>query len=124
MSNYRLPERIEYGPTVRENARALQFVSATKATTGPTTIIAAPGAKRQIVIESITLQNETDNAQTILLANSAGSIFQRVYAVASGSGIARSKLFWPMGVNLGVSLSISAAFQVGYTIAYYIEDVE
>lgn len=116
-----LARQVEYGPRAGEYSPPVLFVVGTKATVGSTTVIAAPGAQRQIVIDSIILQNETDNVQTILLLNTAGSQLQRVVAPLTGNGIARSKLRWPVGENLGVVVSISAAFQVGYSISYYYE---
>lgn len=118
-----LARQVEYGPRAGEYVRRTLTVSGTKATTGPTTVIPAPAATQQIIIVAYTLQNETTTAQTILLANTAGSILQRVRAAGDGDGISRSRVEKPVGPGLGLSISISAAAQVGYSIDYYVEDI-
>lgn len=96
-------------------------VVGTKATTGPTTLIAAPGVMHQIIIDAITLQAEVDGDQTMLLANSAGTIIQRLFVSLKAQGISRAHLRWPQGENHAVSLSLNANLQVGYTIYYHVE---
>lgn len=98
-------------------------VSGTKTTTGPTTIIAAPGVMQQIIIDGITIQAEADGDQLILLANTAGTVIQRLFTTTKAQGISRSHLRWPQGANVGVSLSLNVALKVGYTIYYHVERV-
>lgn len=123
MPNNNLAQRIEYGPNMRDTAQNVLFVTGTKATTGATTVIAAPGAGRQIVIKDFSIQSETSNAQVMQLGVTAGAYFWRIRAATDGEGEALNDLFWSLGANQGLTLTISAAYTCGYSIAYYIEDI-
>lgn len=98
-------------------------VCGTKATSGPTTVIPAPGAGRQIIVDGITLQAEVDGDQTIIVTNTAGSWIQRLFVASKAQGISRSNIRWPQGNNHGVSISLSANLQINYTIYYHVEDM-
>lgn len=101
----------------------LLSVTGTKNGNGDNELIAAPGAKVRIVITSITLQNESTTATTMIL-KAGSTAFLRVLGQNQGNGRA---LDLPPGreyrlpLNTALNLNLSGANQCGYTIFYYLE---
>ena len=117
-----LAEQIEYGP-LKARTKADDIRSGSKATSGPVQLIVSPGVGRQIVLDSIVLQAEADGDNLILLANTAGTVVQRLFVTLKSQGIARSNVGWCLGANLGLTLTTSANLAMGYTIHFHYEDV-
>ena len=95
-------------------------MSATIATSGDNTIVAAPGSGLSIYITHLVLQNESTTATTIILKGSSDLL--RWLGQIQGSGLA---LTFPerreikLATNTALILNLSGANSVGYSIGYY-----
>lgn len=100
----------------------ISFVTGTKNTSGSNQeLIAAPGGGVSIYVVFIILQNETANAQTLILRDGSTDKI-RVRAPNDGNGMAGplgEKFIWKLTANTALNLLLSASFTVGYTIGYY-----
>jgi hypothetical protein len=96
------------------------YVSATIATSGDNTIVAAPGSGLSIYITHLVLQNESTTATTIILKGSSNLL--RCLGETQGSGLA---LTFPerreikLATDTALILNLSGANSVGYSIGYY-----
>ena len=98
----------------------ITYVSATIATSGDNTIVAAPGSGLSIYITHLGLQNESTTATTIILKGSSDLL--RWLGQIQGSGLA---LTFPerreikLATDTALILNLSGANSVGYSIGYY-----
>lgn len=96
------------------------YSTGTIASSGDNTIISAPGVGISIYITHLMLQNESNNALTIILKDSANRL--RCIAPFQGNGIALTfgeKRDFKLAVNTALILNLSAANSCGYSIGYY-----
>ena len=90
---------------------------------GDNTLIAAPGAGKQIVVSSLILQNESATATTMIVKAGSTAIL-RVLGQNQGDGAA---LVFPpercllIGANAALVLNLSGANSCGYSVVYYVD---
>jgi len=105
--------------------RTITTVTGTVATSGDTTLVAAPGAGNRLVVDDVFVQLEAATATVVLLKNSATTIW-RFRMVADGD---YARLDFPEGKEIrlmengALVLNLSGANQVGYTVRYRTEAV-
>jgi hypothetical protein len=101
----------------------LKYASGTVNTSGDSTLIAAQGTGKQIVVSMITIQNESATETTALIKND-GATQLRFVGVSKPDGIVWT---FPPGRELRVAdnrplvINLSGANQWGYTIQYRVE---
>ena len=99
----------------------LIHATGTAATSGDNTLIAAPGAGKQIVVSGLVIQNESSTSTTAILKFGATSIMRALFAF-QGDGIVRDvEPAWEVGNNAALVLNLSGANSHGYSIAYWID---
>lgn len=101
----------------------VQFVTGTVAASGDNTLIAAQGAKRQIVIVGMTLQNNS-GVDTLLIVKFGSTARYTLAAVAKGDGVALpipGESSWELGDNTALVLNLSGANSTIYNIQYFID---
>lgn len=103
----------------------LSLLTSTTATSGDNTLIAAPGAGRQIVITTLVLQNESATATT-LIVKAGSTAIARVLCQNQGDGLTLTlppEAPLALGSNAALVLNLSGNNSCGYSITYYIDAV-
>lgn len=95
-------------------------------TSGDTTLVAAPGAGKRLVICDIEIVNESSTATTTILKS--GSTNLRRYLLQNqGNGVAMvfdAGREWRLGTNEAFVMNLSGANAHGGGLSYYIEEIE
>jgi hypothetical protein len=94
----------------------------TIAASGDNTIIAAPGAGLRLVIKSLTVQNESSTATTVLVQWGSAVKERRLlnqYGVLAILHEAGSE--WALPVNTALIVNLSGANSHGYSVTYAVE---
>lgn len=101
------------------------MIAGTKNASGDNTLVAAPGAGLNIVVQAIVIQNESAVPTTILLKSGSTTKMRQllqnqgdVYGRAWEDGSE-----WELGENEALVLNLSAANSHGYNIEYWTESV-
>jgi len=95
----------------------------TRSAAGDNTLIAAPGAGKQIVISALILQNESATATTMIVKAGATAVL-RCLNQNQGDGLALH--FAPerelqLGANAALILNLSGANACGYSVIYHVD---
>ena len=108
-----------------EGGMPMITISGTVAVTGPTQLVAAPGAGSRVVVSSFVLQNESATATTIILQ--AGTTNRwRILGQNQGDGLAMAFSTgreWRLPANTALQIALSGNNSCGYSIAYFVERI-
>lgn len=122
--------RLEKGlyDVIAENgieADDVTFATNTFNTSGDNTIIAAPGANKQLRIISFQLQNESAVATTAIVKFGATAKWRGLFQTQGFliSPLITSGLEWRLPANTALVVNLSGANSFGYSIQYYVADV-
>lgn len=116
-----LPSRVQ-----ELQGNALAVVEGQTSALGETTLIAAPGANRNIYIVMAQLQSEGQTTQLVTLRQGSGAA-NNIWRVRVISGQMPLNVSVPagnafrLGANKALVLNLTVAAEVGYAIAYYVK---
>ena len=119
----RQPVDLEYPLCVAAPGGPLNYLSSTVSATGPTQLLAAPGAGQRIVVVAFVLQNESQTGTTIILRDGTSD---RWRYLGQSQGDHLSMVFapgseWRLSANAALNIVLSGNNQCGYSIAYHVE---
>lgn len=103
--------------------RTLLYATGTAGASGVNTLIAAPGAGKQLKIVKLQLQNESSTATVAVLK--FGTVAKwRIKTPADSTSLSApipDGSEWGVGTNLALVLDLGAANSHGYNVQYYVE---
>lgn len=101
----------------------LLVVAGTAASSGDNTLIAAPGAGRQIVVSGLQIQNESAVSTTVIVKFGATAAIRSILT-AQGTGFIRDpEPAFEVGNNNALVLNLSGANSHNYSVFYWIDSV-
>lgn len=98
--------------------------TATFATSGDNTIIAAPGAGYRLVMRSLTVENESSTVTTVLIKSGSTTNFGK--AMGERQGFSLNEEYgheWRLGANEALVVNLSGANSHRYNVRYFTEPV-
>lgn len=95
-------------------------LTATAASSGDNTLVAAPGAGKRIVVHYFLIELEASTATAMILKDGSTAVFRR-YAANEGDGLVREfpgGAPWELTANAALILNLSGANTCGYNVEY------
>ena len=98
-------------------------LTGTTAASGVTTLVAAPGAGRRIVVNAFMVQNESAVATVAQVGQGGAAQFRALLQTqgASLSGAFEKDREWKLPANTALTVTLSTANTHGYSVRYYTE---
>ena len=112
-----------YEADLSNASRTLMYATGTAGTSGDNTLIAAPGAGKQLKIVKLQLQNESSTA-TVNIVKFGTVAKWRIKAAADSVQLSApipDGEEWAVGANLALVLNLGGANSHGYNVQYYVE---
>lgn len=108
---------------VHDTQRVLA-VAGTYALATDNVLVAAPGGGFRIVVVAFVMQNESNNATTMILQDGTTDKF-RILGAKKGDGLAMNLSPYPLRLteNTALTMNLSGTNQCGYSVAYFVERI-